>query len=178
MRILPVLCLAALLLAPGAASAGLINGGFEEGSFDGWTQSGDLSSSLVVAPGHSGTYAAYFGPVNGLGFISQTITTSPSASYVVDFWLAHDGGNPNEFRFVWNNNLVVSMVNAGEFGWTHYAYNVTASAASTTVSFGFYNPPEFWGFDDAAVTSTPEPATIWLAAAALLALGALRRRAA
>lgn len=180
MRTSPVLCLVVLLLAPAIASAGLItNGGFEAGNFSGWTQFGNTGATSVSSGGHSGSYQANFGPVGSMGGISQTIATTGGSSYVVDFWLAPSFGTPNQFQFIWDGNVLLDLVNAEGFGWTHYVYGVTASTASTTVAFGFRQDPGWWRFDDAEVTdAVPEPATIGLVAAALLGLVALRRKTA
>ena len=183
MRISTVLCLVAFLLAPAIASAGFItNGGFETGNLSGWTQSGDTSFTGVDSNAHSGSYGASFGPASALGFISQTLVTNPGASYNVDFWLSNGPGNQNRFQFIWDGNLVVNLGNVDAFSYMHYLYTLTASTASTTVSFGFYDSPDYFHFDDADVNDAPngvpEPATIGLVAAALLGLVALRRRAA
>jgi hypothetical protein len=180
MRLSTVLCLVVLLLAPAIASAGLItNGGFETGDFTGWTQFGNTGATGVGSGGHSGSYQGDFGAVGSMGGISQTLATTPGASYVADFWLANDGGTPNEFQFIWDGSTVQDLVNSGSFGWTHYVYGVTASTASTTVAFSFRQDPAWWHFDDADVNSAvPEPATIGLVAAALLGLGLLRRKTA
>jgi hypothetical protein len=182
MRLSTVFCLVALLLAPAVASAGLINGGFETRDFTGWTQSGDTGFTGVGSGAHSGLYAAVFGPTGSLGYISQTLVTTPGASYVVDYWLSAGGGGANQFQFIWGGIVLQNLLNLGAPGYTHYSYNVTALSASTTISFGFYYPSDFWYFDDAAVNDAsngvPEPATIGLVAAALLGLVALRRRAA
>src|SRR5437879_3738941 len=91
----------------------LTNPGFETGTFAGWTQSGNTGfTSIVTSPVHSGTFAASFGPVGSLGFISQTLTTTPGAAYNISWFLANgSSGTPNEFTVLAGGNTLVDMVN-------------------------------------------------------------------
>jgi hypothetical protein len=62
------------------------NGGFETGSFSGWTTSGQATSISTTA--HTGSYAGQAGstsPTNGDSSISQTFTV-PSGSGTLSFW--------------------------------------------------------------------------------------------
>src|SRR5262249_51860208 len=61
-------------------SGGLVNGGFETGTFTGWTRSGTTSITTVS---HSGTYAALAGstiPTNGDSSLVQTFTVPAGAA--------------------------------------------------------------------------------------------------
>jgi hypothetical protein len=85
---------AALIGASSVASAAnlVVNGGFETGDFTGWTQSGDTSSTFVESFFvHSGNFAATFGPIFSLGFLSQTLTTTAGTGYTISFWFASNG---------------------------------------------------------------------------------------
>jgi hypothetical protein len=62
------------------------NGGFETGSFSGWTTSGQATSISTTA--HTGAYSGMAGstaPTNGDSSISQTFTV-PSGSSSLSFW--------------------------------------------------------------------------------------------
>jgi hypothetical protein len=175
---------------PNPALAGLIvNGGFETGDFTGWTISGDLHYYGVrhslggILLAHSGWYGTYFGSVDGLTYLSQTIPTEPGASYTLSGWLMNvDLETPPENRFEirWDGNLILAMDNAEPFPYTLGVFpGLVASGLSTEVKFGFWNPPAWWSLDDVDVTpSVPEPASVLLGGlgVALIALRLRQRR--
>lgn len=177
-RILAVLGLLAVVAAPAANAQLVVNGGFETGTFSGWTQSGNTGFTAVVnSPVHSGTYAASFGPVGSLGYISQNVATIAGNLYAITFWLANEGGTTTEFAAFWDGGLLDHEVNAPTHGYTQYTYNMTASTNSTQLKFGFRQDPSFMQIDDIAVqdlgaSSVPEPGNVAMLAG-LLAPGAL-----
>jgi hypothetical protein len=82
-RTVPV---ALTVVPPGAAAAGVDNGGFERGDLTAWTPSG--VASVVAAGPHSGTFAVLLGsalPSNGDSSISQTFLAPPAAGQL-SFW--------------------------------------------------------------------------------------------
>jgi MYXO-CTERM domain-containing protein len=183
-------------LAANLRAATVQNAGFETGDFTGWTTFGDQTFTGVtssVCPGlfavvtctpESGAFAAYFGPTPS-GGVSQTITTIVNGTYDLDFWLntrgdTGSGGTPNEYTVSWDGNVIVDVVDAPAAPWTHYTINgLVATGTSTQLSFSFTDAPNWFGLDDVGVTdaaATPEPASLGLAGAALLALAAVRRR--
>jgi hypothetical protein len=67
-------------------SGGIVNGGFETGSFSGWTTGGQATSISTTA--HSGSFSGQAGstsPTNGDSTISQTFTV-PSGDAKLSFW--------------------------------------------------------------------------------------------
>src|SRR5262249_2874481 len=66
----------------------ITNGGFETGNFTGWTQGGTTGNTGVAAnTPHTGTFAAFLGPVGSDGTLSQNVATTPGQQYVLSFWL-------------------------------------------------------------------------------------------
>lgn len=140
-------------------SVAVANGGFESGSFSGWTQGGNTGFSGVSAGyAHSGGYGAYFGPSGSLGTLSQTIPTVPGLSYVVSFWLENPvGASPTEFKMIWNGSTMMDLVNSPATGWIKYQFTLPANSSSTVLEFDFRNDPAFFGLDDISVSPVYMP---------------------
>jgi hypothetical protein len=182
---LGILALAGLLtvgIAQSAKANLVVNGGFETGAFDFWTQSGNtdftgVSGTLLDRPPHSGEFQAVFGPFGSHGFITQNLTTTPGASYVLDFWFANLGGPENFFSVNWNGASIFSRTDSSAFEYTERTFNVTASTASTPLQFEFMQNPSFFLLDDVSVKSVPDAgSTFSLLGLASLCVGALRRK--
>jgi hypothetical protein len=141
----------------------VVNGGFEAGNFSGWTQSGDLSATGVGNAAtlaglggtvHGGTYAAYFGPAGGLGYLAQTLATTAGRSYTVDFWLSHpysDTGRGVRWQLTAGGNVLADVSDPGNFDYTEFRYQFTATGSSTELKFGFVEPPQYFFLDDVTV---------------------------
>jgi methionine-rich copper-binding protein CopC len=127
------------------------NPGFETGNFVGWTQSGNTQSTTVATDfPHTGTYAADLGPAGSLGFLSQTVSTTPGQTYYLDYWLDHPYTNstPNEFRVSVNGTVIYDQTNLGNFAYTEFTFSYTATSATTTIQFGFQEDPAYFYLDD------------------------------
>lgn len=168
--------------APAQAVELVTNGGFETGTFAGWTQSGNLGSTSVSSNAtyvHSGTYGARLGPVGSDGSLSQLLNTITGQTYNISFWLRNDGGTPNNFDAYFGSNHLLATVNQGASSFFNYTYTAS-DTAPTLLRFDFRQDPAWWGLDDISVegpAGVPEPGT-W--AMMLLGFGgigvAIRRR--
>ena len=173
-----------VVVASGALSARaqnlVVNPGFETGDFTGWTQWGDTSATGVTSGfQHSGSFAAYFGPVFSDGGIDQTIATTVGQVYNVSFWLDNrDTLANNRFSASFAGVTILSLTNSGPFSYTQYSMDITATSSSSLLHFSTYNPPSYWDLDDVDVHAVvPEPGTLGLIALGALGLvGAVRKR--
>ena len=135
----------------------ILNGDFETGNFTNWTSSGNFSYCGVSTSSnyvYSGQYGAKLGPSGSLGYLSQTLATTPGTSYLLSFWLdSPDGKIPNEFLVSWNGNTLLDQTNLPAIGWTNIQFVVTATTASTVLQFGFQDDPSYLGLDDISVVA-------------------------
>ena len=153
---------------PTISALGLVvNGGFETGNFSGWSRSGNTDFSSVVsgtAGGdsvHSGQGAAQFGP-STLGYISQTLPTTPGASYLISCWLdADDSGTGNEFVVSWDGTTLLNLTNLSALGWQNFLFVASAAGANAPLKFGFQSPSGYLHFDDASVIGV-WPVAAWV----------------
>lgn len=193
-------CASALLYSTLASSAlaqeVVVNGGFETGGFlPDWTVV-DPSDSTVLgndsAFAHTGDWKVYLGtsPVGAfadLGSLSQTLTTTPGATYTLSFWLANDGAadpptSLNEFDVFWNGALtpILSLTAQPTFDYTEYTFSLAATGASTLLKFRYGNDADYFRLDDVSVAPAPvpEPSATWLVLPGMGILGLVHYRSA
>jgi hypothetical protein len=172
--------LAASTAGMAANAAELVtNGSFETGNFSGWTQFGDTSFTGVggcvgSACPTDGVDLAYFGSVNDVGGISQTLATG-AGLYNISFDLSNDQGA----SFTADFGGVTLLVNPPQEGTTHYSFTDIAVSGSPTLTFSFQDVPSYYTLDDVSVTAAgvPEPASWALMLTGFFGLGATLRTA-
>jgi hypothetical protein len=110
---------------------------------------------------HSGTYGAVLGQSGSLGYLYQSLATSPGQNYLLSLWLDNPnnsyGATPNQFLVQWNGTTLFDQTNLPYAAWTNLQFIVTAPGASTTLQFGFEDTPYYLGLDDISVTPLSPP---------------------
>ncbi len=138
------------------------NGGFESHDLLAWVQSNWLAGTNDVSGdpryAHSGTAGAKMPPPGGaFGTLSQTVHTTPNATYLLSFWLNCDGVTPNQFVASWNGTNLMSQANLPNLGWTNIQFTVPATGSNTVLNFNFTDSAGNFGLDDVSVVQLVQP---------------------
>ena len=147
-------------------TGGITNGGFETGTFSGWTTSG-ASETVVNSGAHSGTYAARLGsttPTNGNSNAAQTFT-APSGSSTLAFW--YDVTCPDTVTYDWatatlkdntagTTKTVLAKTCVSNSGWKQIATAITAGHSYTLTltnrDDNYPGDPTYTLYDDVTVS--------------------------
>jgi len=179
------------IASAGVASANLlVNGDFATGNFSGWNVdgAGEPWTAVNQAPffaglPNAGQYSAAFGNVNSLGSISQSIATTVGTTYSLSFYFAtNDSGNLPTFELYAseNGNNLFSYASSSTASAALYSFYFVADSSLTEIKFAGMAPYNYLAINNVVlneVAPVPEPATLGLLAAGLVATLRRRRRA-
>ena len=162
------------------------NGGFETGTFSGWTTSpsGAGIDPLVFgvdgAGPKNGQFSAYFGDINQVyDSISQTLATVAGVHYTLSFYLdaSLTQGAPASFIGSFGGVTFLGIGDAQpDFDFRPFTFDVVATGSSTVLSFKGYNTNSFYTLDDVSVTTPVPELPSWALMAMALGAGTTWRR--
>jgi hypothetical protein len=152
-----------------ASAAELVqNGGFQTGTFAGWTQSGNTGSTTVSSlAGNASTFGARLGPVGSIGTLTQMLNTVANQTYTISFDLRNLQADAfNSFQVLFGGVQIYAS-GAGGFPASYLTFNGftgTSTGAQTALVFNFRQDPSYYLLDNVSVqglAAVPEPAT-WM----------------
>lgn len=164
------------------------NGSFENTSVlagSGWTISGaftgegfDYDIDTNPADAQSGSHSFAGGAIGDLGFISQTLMTTPGNRYNIHLWLANLSGfaDGTAIQVLWGGSPVYSATDILGFGYNQIIIDPRATSASTVLAVGLRDDSFFLNVDSISVRAVPEPATLALLLGGLGVAALSRRR--
>jgi hypothetical protein len=147
--------------SPGSGS--VVNGGFETGTFSGWTTSGP-ATAIVSAGAHSGSYAARAGATTAASGSSSIVQTFTAAGATLTFWynMTCTGTVSHEWTIATlrdngtgRTTAILPKMCVARSGWRQVSHTVTSghSYTLTLTSHDGNRPadPAYTLFDDVAV---------------------------
>ena len=138
------------------------NCGFETGDYYRWLpQQPPCFCAVTEASRFSGNFGLEYGPTD-LAHVAQLLATVPGQQYSLSFLLRNTGNQfsehlptilqPNLFRVYWDGVIIYELADAPEIPWMSIQVDgLLASRPISELRFGFYNPEEWWYFDDVVV---------------------------
>ena len=130
------------------------NGGFERGSFAGWTLDAAFTQVMSqdydgFAP-HGGSHYALLGTRGADGALSQDFSDVAGQKLRIGFWLASDGALPNDFSVSFNGAPLLVLASVPRSGWVFYHVSATATGLGQ-LTFSFRNDSGYLALDQVSV---------------------------
>ena len=146
---------------------------------NGWTFSGHAGPDWWDLSKRTGAWDAYVNaPVHGVsGSVSQTVATTPGASYTVSFWLSGNCCAAGDISVTFGGDgFSQSYSQQMHFGWEEHSFTTIAADSLTEFMFSGQNLDGTFFIDDISITgpeanSVPLPSTFWLLCSSLASLG-------
>ncbi len=118
---------------------------------------------------------------NNLGAITQTLSTTAGQTYTLSFGYADRSGSKNASSMdIYWNGTQLKPINTGDTNWKTYSYTVTATGASTALTFVSTGPVKDVTMgsylDGVSVTAVPEPESYAMLLAGLGVMATIARR--
>jgi hypothetical protein len=131
------------------------NGGFETGSFTGWTEFGDITFNGVDGFNpHSGGFMGYFGPLTS-GGIQQTLTATVGSNVHISFWYTSESGDtPNSITVTLGSVSVANISNVSSTAYQQFTGDFVVAEANPVLTFAFNDEPDYLDLDDVSVVLT------------------------
>jgi hypothetical protein len=167
---------------PVEATELITNGGFETGTYAGWSlvePNGFSNVGFLPQFAHTGTHHANLAPAIGaVGSLSQTVMTNAGEALTLSFWLANFNGAPvNSFEVFFGGDLLDTLASppfTADGVYRQSSYALLGTGGAMTLEFRYRHDADFWLLDDVSLSSrpasVPEPGS-W--SMLLLGLGAL-----
>ncbi|SEK32003.1 putative Ig domain-containing protein [Streptacidiphilus jiangxiensis] len=148
----------------GGGGSSVTNGGFEAGSFSGWTTTGN--ATVIAGAAHSGSYGAMLGSTNPstTSTAAQTFTAASGTSHLSFYY---SNTCPDTVTYDWatatlkdnttgTTTTILAKTCASSSAWTPVTANVTAghsyTLTLTNVDDNYPGDPTYTYYDDVTVS--------------------------